>query len=61
MKKAFTFLCVSILFISCNPTAQDQKNANTIQSIVSTKSKLIIDKNGIEFIDLNKNGRLDIY
>ena len=59
MKKAAFLLLASILFFgSCQ---QEQSNEKSIPQIALDKSSVTIEKDGMTFRDLNKNGKLDIY
>src|SRR4030042_2230969 len=49
-------LVVTFMLVSCN-TGSDQLR----QPVLGTRSVAIIEKKGLKFKDLNKNGKLDKY
>lgn len=60
MNKLFLYLFGLLFLISCQESNK-KENVNQLPEILSNKSKVILEKEGVTFRDLNKNGKLDIY
>ena len=60
MKKSILLFLGLTLLVSCNQSITEQKG-NQVEDVWSTQSKIIVEKEGVTFRDLNKNQQLDIY
>ena len=60
MNKSILYFLVFIIFAGCQ---QSQKNKEVLglNEVVQDKSTILFDQNGVQFRDLNKNKKLDIY
>ena len=60
MNKSTFYFLVFIILTGCQQS-QESKKATTLNEVVQSKSNILVDQNGIQFRDLNKNKKLDIY
>jgi len=62
MKTFRSFLpLLTAIFLSCIFTACSDNGTSKPQPVLGSKSAKIIEKKGLQFKDLNKNGELDLY
>jgi len=60
MNKSIIFFLGLTLLASCNLSNKGKKGIQLLE-VVSNKSQVILEKEGVKFRDLNKNEKLDIY
>ncbi|MDN3643254.1 glycoside hydrolase family 3 N-terminal domain-containing protein [Lutimonas halocynthiae] len=60
MNKAILVFLGLILLASCKPAKKEVKE-NQLLEMVTDKSQVILEKEGVRFRDLNKNEKLDVY
>ncbi len=60
MNKLIPFFLVLVFLGACKPSETEEKG-NQLSDLLSSKSQVILEKDGKTFRDLNKNKKLDIY
>ncbi|MDF1676961.1 MAG: glycoside hydrolase family 3 N-terminal domain-containing protein [Vicingaceae bacterium] len=56
-----TFYFLALIILAGCQQSQKKKEALELNEVVQVKSTILVDQNGIQFRDLNKNEKLDIY
>ena len=60
MNKSTFYFLVFIILTGCQQS-QESKKVTMLNEVTQNKSNILVDQNGVQFRDLNKNKKLDIY